>query len=63
MWVFVSLVFWGYVLGVVGTLLSAPLTMIVKIILAGDDDTRWIAVLLGTEADADSVLERDVGAL
>lgn len=59
--VFVSLVFWGYVLGIVGTLLSVPLTMIVKIILAGDEDTRWIAVLLGTEADAESALAREDG--
>ena len=44
--VFVSLVFWGWVLGPAGMLLSVPLTMLVKIGLDNRSDTRWIAALL-----------------
>jgi AI-2 transport protein TqsA len=46
--VFMSLVFWGWVLGPVGMLLSVPLTMTVKIALESFDDTRWIGVILGS---------------
>lgn len=46
--VFVSLVFWGWVLGPVGMFLSVPLTMTVKIALDAREGTRWIAVMLGS---------------
>lgn len=45
--VFVSLVFWGWILGPVGMLLSIPLTIIVKIALEGHQETQWIGVILG----------------
>jgi len=46
--VFMSLVFWQWVLGPVGMLLSVPLTMTLKIALGSHQDTRWLAVLLGS---------------
>lgn len=49
--VFLSLVFWGWVWGPVGMLLSVPLTMLVKILLEQSDDLRWLAVLLGSGAE------------
>ena len=45
--VFVSLVFWGWVLGPVGMLLSIPLTIMVKIALGANEGTRWLSVMLG----------------
>lgn len=49
--VFLSLVFWGWVLGPVGMLLSVPLTITVKIALESFEDTRWIGVMLGGSAE------------
>lgn len=44
--IFLSLVFWGWVWGPVGMLLSVPLTMVVKILLENSENFRWVAVLL-----------------
>jgi len=47
--VFLSLLLWGWVLGPVGLLLAAPLTMTLKLALEGSPQTHWLAVLLGPE--------------
>jgi predicted PurR-regulated permease PerM len=46
--VFLSLLFWGWVLGTVGLFLSVPLTMTAIIALKSKPETRWIAVMLGS---------------
>ena len=48
--VFLSLVFWGWVWGPVGMLLSVPMTMVVKIALESRPSTHWISILLDSEA-------------
>lgn len=49
--VFLSLIFWGWLLGSVGMLLSVPLTMIVKIGLESSQSGSWLATLLSDNVD------------
>jgi AI-2 transport protein TqsA len=58
--VFLSLVFWGWVLGTVGMFLSVPLTMTIRIALDSRDDTRWLAILLGPEIGEEEGTEKSV---
>jgi predicted PurR-regulated permease PerM len=50
--IFVGLVFWGWVFGPVGMLLSVPLSMSLKLALESDERTRWIAIFIGSQRDA-----------
>jgi predicted PurR-regulated permease PerM len=45
--VFVSMLFWGFLWGPAGAVLSVPLTMVAKIVLVNDPEWAWIARLLG----------------
>ena len=55
--IILSVIFWGWLLGPMGALLSAPLTMTVKIFLANSEDTKWIAVLLASSRSAEELAE------
>ena len=49
--VFLSLLFWGWLLGTVGMLLSVPLTMALKIALESSPNMAKYACLLGDVED------------
>lgn len=52
--ILLSLLFWGWLLGPVGALLSAPLTMIVKILCEHIDEWAWAADLLDSPRNFDA---------
>ncbi len=47
--VFLSLIFWGSLLGLIGAILCIPLTMALKYAFESNESTRWVSVLLGSE--------------
>ncbi|MCK7478903.1 MAG: AI-2E family transporter [Candidatus Moduliflexus flocculans] len=49
--VFISLFFWGWILGGIGVLLAVPLTLCVQMVCELSDETRWIGFLLGPPMD------------
>ena len=51
--VFLSMVFWGWVLGPIGMILSVPITSLVKIALESYEQTQGLAIMLrsGTEIE------------
>ena len=53
--VFLSMVFWGWVLGPIGMILSVPMTSLVKIALESCEGTRGIAIMLGSGAEIEQV--------
>lgn len=56
--VFLSMIFWGWLLGPIGALLSVPLTMIVKITCANTDDMQWLAALLAPARAPDEPMRK-----
>ncbi len=48
--VFMSLLFWGWVLGPVGMFLSVPLTMVVRLVAESSEHLQWLAVVLSDRA-------------
>ncbi|WP_255361965.1 MULTISPECIES: AI-2E family transporter [Methanosarcina] len=44
---FLALLYWNFVFGLAGVLLSIPLTIVLKIILESFEETKWLARLMG----------------
>ncbi|HSJ09379.1 MAG TPA: AI-2E family transporter, partial [Longimicrobiales bacterium] len=49
--VLLSLLFWGWVWGPIGMLLSLPLTMVLKTLFENSTSLAWVAVLMGPSRD------------
>lgn len=49
--VIISVVFWGWLWGPIGMLLSVPLTMLVKVALEYSSDFRWLSIAISNEDD------------
>lgn len=50
---FLALLYWNYVFGLGGVLLSIPLTIVLKIILESFEETKWLARLMGPVEDTE----------
>jgi predicted PurR-regulated permease PerM len=56
---FLAVLFWGWVLGAVGALLSLPLTLLVKmLVLEAYPDSVWLATLISAEDTRDDAQAR-----
>ena len=51
-----SLLFWGWLWGPVGMLLSVPLTVTIKILLERSADWGWVAILLDSGENAPAAI-------
>jgi predicted PurR-regulated permease PerM len=49
--VLLALAIWGLIWGIPGMFLSAPLTVLMMVIFAQSDSTRWIAILLSEDGN------------
>lgn len=56
--VLLALAFWGAIWGLTGAFLSTPLTVMIMVILAQFDGTRWIAVLLSEDGEPQKLKEK-----
>jgi predicted PurR-regulated permease PerM len=54
--VFLSLLVWGFIFGTIGMFLSVPLTMTIKIILESNPNTKWMAIIMGSDVEAKEAL-------
>lgn len=53
-----SMIFWGWLWGLVGVFIAVPLTVALKVLACHFEFTRPLGVFLGTDPDCDIVLEQ-----
>lgn len=53
--ILISLIFWGYVWGIMGMLLSVPILSMIKITLSKFESTRHISILMSHELTSDMI--------
>ena len=56
--VFLSLIFWGNMFGLVGAVLCVPITMTLKFVLESNEETRWMGVWLGPGVEEGRAAEK-----
>jgi AI-2 transport protein TqsA len=49
--VFLSMVFWGWILGPIGMILSVPMTSLVKVALESFEGTHGLAIMMGSDTE------------
>jgi AI-2 transport protein TqsA len=47
--VLLSVVFWGWLLGALGTLIAVPITLLMRVILSNFTEAHWLVNLLGSD--------------
>ncbi len=57
--VLLSVVFWGWILGPLGTLIAVPITLLLRVLLSNYTEARWLVDLLGGEDVLKAREERD----
>jgi len=58
LFVFLSLIVWGAMLGIIGMFLAVPLTLIMKIGFDQVEGTKWISILMSSEKDAKKMCDK-----
>ena len=59
--VVLSVLFWGWLLGIAGMFLAVPLTMLVKVALDMSPELRWLSALIEQEKSVTTVAKAIVG--
>lgn len=54
--VLVAVIFWGWILGPVGLILSVPITVALKIFMRSYPGSHWLAIMLGDGTDVEAAI-------